>query len=604
MYWQKLWINAQQDNYETAVLTLLFLNGISIKDILEINSVRLDIQSGWLESSSSNTYPLVIQSSDALRRLDSIDDERWVETVNQFLNTYPSLTSDANRILSGAIWATNTELQETLAMTGNLTAPILPLRFTFPFSITENLSYGEQSDTAIRARETLQVAADWLQTELDDQPISLIKRLMNILRQGSFVFVLASTAVNGLNLVHNVLMGRLLSPSDYSQLTFIITLQLLIGLFPTVLQTVVARFSARYSAQSNENFLQQLYQDSSRIGWLIGIAVTIILLVLSPIIVTTFKLNDLGIIIPIILTASFFVKAGVERGILQGFDAYYWLTGAYVSEGVTRLVMSVILGYALLSFGRSLEGAIWGLAQSMFVIWFVGWIALRHLTFSNNNAQLDAIEAERSEWMILARATAIALIGQMLITNSDFILVKNFFSPEDAGLYAAISVLGRIVYFGALPLTILLVPMVSRRQALNQSTRPILILLVVGGIGICGLLIFLAAVFAPLILTVLYGDAYTIAAGLLAPYALAASLYTLTNLVITYQLSLGNGREAYLPIVAGGAQIMLVFLFHESLIQVIQIQIILMGGLFFTILWRVLRLKSETTSLPVQLQTG
>jgi O-antigen/teichoic acid export membrane protein len=509
-----------------------------------------------------------------------------------------------SRLLSGALWITNRDLQLTLEATGNLTTPILPLRFVFPFSVTQRLSIGETSEVALEARATLQVAADWLCAELEHQPVSIIQRWFHIFRQGSLVFLLASTAVNGLNLIHNVLMGRLLSPSDYSQLTFIITLQLLIGLLPTVFQTVIARFSARYTAQSNEDLLSSLYQAGSRLSWIIGGVVAIVFLILAPIIVTTFKLNDLGIILPIIIVVPLFVKAGVDRGILQGVDAYFWLTGAYVSEGVTRLVMSVILGYALLAFGRSLEGAVWGLAQSMAVIWIVGWIALRHLNLTDSITDTIRLTEERSEWITLARATAIALVGQILITNSDFLLVKNFFSPDDAGLYAAISVLGRIVYFGALPLTILLVPMISRRQALNQSTRPILILLVVGGVSICGLLILLAAVFAPFILTVLYGEAYAAAAGLLAPYALAASLYTLTNLVITYQLSLGAGREALLPIIAGVGQIVLVFVFHESLIQVILIQIILMGILFLTVLWRVLRLKEEDVHSAQQVQTG
>jgi len=597
--WQDVWEKARHNDYEQAILTLLILNGISLNQLLAIDSAQVDLQAGWFRSETGHTFPLVAQSVDALKNLDHIDIIKWQASVNKISDEISVIEIEPDRLLAGALWMTNSELQLTLELTGNMNAPILPLRFVFPFSVTQKLSMGEASDIATKARETLQTAADWLQAELEQTPVSIIDRLLNIFRQGSLVFVLATTAVNGLNLVHNVLMGRLLSPSDYSQLTFIITLQLLVGMLPTVLQTVVARFSARYTAQTSDSLLHDLYKTASRSGWSIGGGLAIILMLLSPLIVSTFKLNDLGIVFPILIVVPMFVKAGVDRGVLQGVDAYYWLTGAYVSEGVIRLVMSVILGYALLAVGRSLEGAIWGLAQSMFVIWVVGWLALRHIQFNRQDVPPDTLNAERHEWVILARATAIALVGQILITNSDFILVKTFFSPEDAGLYAAISVLGRIVYFGALPLTILLVPMISRRQALNQSTRPILILLVGGGVTICGVLILLAAIFAPLVLTLLYGETYVVAAGLLAPYALAASLYTLTNLVITYQLSLGAGREAMLPILAGFAQIVLVFIFHESLMQVILIQIILMTCLFVIVLWRVLRLKQDIVQSPI-----
>ncbi|MEZ4667036.1 MAG: hypothetical protein R3E39_03800 [Anaerolineae bacterium] len=133
-------------------------------------------------------------------------------------------------------------------------------------------------------------------------------------------------------------------------------------------------------------------------------------------------------------------------------------------------------------------------------------------------------------------------------------------------------------------------PMISRRQALDQPTRPILIVLVGGGVIVCSLLILGAALFGSNILTILYGTAYVDAAPLLAPYALAASLYTLTNLVITYQIALGRGGETWMPIVAGSAQVIMILLLHASLAQVITVQIALMGLLFATVLWRVLRL--------------
>jgi O-antigen/teichoic acid export membrane protein len=278
---------------------------------------------------------------------------------------------------------------------------------------------------------------------------------------------------------------------------------------------------------------------------------------------------------------------GVDRGVLQGVGAYFWLSAAYLLEGLVRLGIGVLLGYALLTVGRSLEGAVWGFVESMLATWFVSWLAVRHFRTGETHSANSA--SQRREWLQLGRMTALVLIGQALITNSDFLLVKNFFSSEDAGLYAAVSVLGRIVYFGALPLTILLVPLIARRQALNDPTRPILMMLIGGGAVICGLLIGGAVFFGDRVLSLLYGEAYFPGAALLAPYALAASLYTLTNLVITYQIALGSGGETWMPILAGSAQITGVLLFHDSLEQVILVQIVLMGLLFAIVLWRVLR---------------
>lgn len=594
--WQQLWQESQTNPYKQVVITLLMLNGLSIAQIKDLSSATIDLSNGWITTDNNQTFPLISYSRDALQSfLDSNHSLTSVE-FRHAIKELETLESEAHRRLAGAIWITDIQLQQTLEFTRTTEIPILPLRYVFPFSITEQLQAGEQSEVANQARYTLQTASDWLFEQSLSSDISFITKIIRLLQRGSLVFMLVSTGVNALNLIHNVLMGRLLSPADYSQLTFIITLQLLIGLLPTILQTIVARFTARYHAQDDSSLMDVVRRRMGRVGWIIGILIGVVMLILSPLMVTMFQLNSIGLLIPVIIFIPFFVRMGVDRGLLQGIEGYFWLSGAYFSEAVIRLGIGVLLGYALLSVGRSLDGAIWGLAQSMIATWFISWLALRHFMGQGKISQSDQIDEQQQEWLHLGWITGLALVGQMMITNSDFLLVKNFFSPEDAGLYAAVSVLGRIVYFGALPLTIVLVPLIARRQALNIPTRPILILLIVGGVGICSLLILVALIFAPNVLGLLYGDVYVSAAGLLAPYALAASLYTLTNLVITYQLALGSGRETMLPIIAGVAQIILVLLFHDSLVQVITIQIVLMGVLFGVVLWRVLRQTSAPTT--------
>ncbi|QPC84962.1 hypothetical protein G4Y79_11505 [Phototrophicus methaneseepsis] len=587
--WRQRWQQAQSDPYHYAVMALLLLNGLQIYQIEDLAQAQVDLDSGWLRTTDNHTFPLSSYTRDALAALYESETALSNERILEAVRAVEPLIDEAHRRLAGAIWITDEELQLTLETTGSTDIPILPLRFTFPFSISERLEIGETSEIAQQAQHTLQSAADWLVEQTLAANVPLPQRILGLLRQGSLVFLVASTGVSGLNLIHNVLMGRLLSPADYSQLTFIITLQLLIGLLPTALQTVAARFTARYQAHNEESLLTVLYHQIGRFSWIIGLVVGVIMLILSPLMIQLFQLDGLNILLPVVVAIPFFVRMGPDRGLLQGISSYYWLSVAYVMEGVIRLGIGVILGYALLAAGRSLEGAVWGVAEAMLVTWFISWLAMRHFQKQSQPAANVELSLERKEWQQLAWMTGLVLIGQALITNSDFLLVKNFFSPQEAGLYAAVSVLGRIVYFGALPLTILLVPLIARRQALGQPTRPILMLLIGGGVAVCSLLILVAAIFAPNLLGLLYGEDYIAAASLLPVYALAASLYTLTNLVITYQIALGSGGETWLPILAGTAQVVLVLLFHESLAQVITIQILLMGGLFGVVLWRVLR---------------
>ncbi|MEZ4667037.1 MAG: oligosaccharide flippase family protein [Anaerolineae bacterium] len=438
--WQSIWQQAQMAPYQRAILCLMLLNGMDIKQIVTLPNATVDLDSGWLKTSDGLTFPLVRQSVEALTALYIHVAEPDSEHISAACREFAMLETDAHRRLSGALWITNDELRVMLETTRSTETPILPLRFTFPFSIMDRLQPYERSVVAENARNVLQAGADWLVEHSLTSQRSSLHRLFRVLRQGSLIFLVASMGVSGLNLVHNVLMGRLLSPADYSQLTFVITLQLLIGLLPSGIQTVAARFTARYQAHDEISHLRTFIKTIGRFGWLAGAITTIALVIVSPLLVGLFQLNSFAVLLPIILVIPFFIRTGADRGILQGLGAYFWLSTAYLAEGIIRLVASVLLGYALVSVGRSLEGAVWGLAQSMLMTWFIGWLAIRHFGQQADATSIEETE-EKAEWIKLGWMTALVLIAQALITNSDFLLVKNFFSPEDAGLYAAVSVL-------------------------------------------------------------------------------------------------------------------------------------------------------------------
>jgi O-antigen/teichoic acid export membrane protein len=469
---------------------------------------------------------------------------------------------------------------------------LLPLDFVYPFSILERTTPKSESWEDIRS--TLEVANARMLLAAS-QTDGLLSKLLD----GRFVFLIVSTGVSGMNMLHNLVMGRFLNPQAYGQLTFFITLLLIVGLIPTAMQTVTARYSSVYVAQGNHDFLARLHRYGVRWGWVMGIALAILLIAIAPIFAEWFQITDTVLFVPIALGIPFFFATGTERGMLQGKNHYYWLSVAYFAEGAIRLFVGIALVFLLMDVGRALDGAVWALTQSLFLTWFIAWLALR-TTSSNATTETSASDVTNShqaissdndivDWQKLFALTAIALLGQALITNSDFILVKTFFDSFDAGLYAAISVIGRIVYFGTLPLTVIVVPIIARKQALGESTKSILLLLMGGGIALCGSLFVASALFAPQILTILYGDAYVTASPLLPIYTIAAALFVLTNLLVTYRVALGRGSETWMPFLAGIVQILGVIIFHETLQQVITVQIATMTILFLGVAWRARR---------------
>jgi O-antigen/teichoic acid export membrane protein len=432
----------------------------------------------------------------------------------------------------------------------------------------------------------MQIAAEWLERELLSVApvVPLHQRLLHVAFEGKTVFLVASTGVNGINMLFNLVMGRLLTPAAYSQLTLLVTLHLIIGLLPTAAQTAAARFSAIYATNNNYERIVQLKYAGRRLMWGIGIVLSLIILIAAAPLAHLFQLEDPILLLPLALGTAFYVSMSIDRGILQGINGFYWLAAAYLSESVLRFIISVAFGLVLVSIAARLQGGAWAVGESMAGTWFISWLALRHFAHTDSPGKIDP--AERKRWLGLAGLTLIALAGQALIANSDFLLVKSLFTSEQSGLYASVSVLGRIVYFGALPLTIVLVPFIARKQALGEPTRPTFLLMLAGGAAFCSALLLVTLLFAPLIVRLLYGDAYVAAASLLAVYTLAASLYVMTNLVVTYRVALGRGGDAWMPLAAGVLQVIGILIFHQTLLAVILVQVVLMALLLVVTLWR------------------
>ena len=56
-----------------------------------------------------------------------------------------------------------------------------------------------------------------------------------------------------------------------------------------------------------------------------------------------------------------------------------------------------------------------------------------------------------------------------MIITMDLILVKHFFSDQDAGVYATLSILGKIIYFAASPVASVMFPIVAGKHAKGEK---------------------------------------------------------------------------------------------------------------------------------------
>lgn len=414
---------------------------------------------------------------------------------------------------------------------------------------------------------------------------------------GGALLMISTTIVNGGNYVFNLVLGRWLGPAAFADLSLIVTLMLMITLITATFQTVTAKFAAAHTAMGTLEHITSLRQWVGRLSWWMGGAALILLAFGAPVWADFFHMESVWPFVLLAVGLPMYFMQGVDRGILQGQTRFGWLSVSYQAEMWVRLISAVALVYV----GLAVNGAVAALTLSFIATW---WIARKA---KDGLPQAQALTRdEKRAIAAFAAPVSVALIGQILINNSDILIVKRFFLPEEAGQYAALALIGRIVFFATWSIVTTLFPIVAQKQERGEAHR-YLLFLSLGLVGIISAVIIAMTLFIPdFIVNILFGEAYLSIAPLLWLYAIATMLYALANAVINYHLSLGNGAGGALVILAGFSQVGGLWFFHNSLYQVVMIQIYIMSVLLVSLLaWDMwLYLKDRRGAEQTGQQTG
>jgi len=198
-------------------------------------------------------------------------------------------------------------------------------------------------------------------------------------------------------------------------------------------------------------------------------------------------------------------------------------------------------------------------------------------------------------------------VGQVLINNCDIVLVKHFFPPTAAGLYAAVALVGRVVFAFSSAVINTMFPLMAGSRSEQRKGHSVLVISLLLVLGI-GSIIAVALRLAPAALwTALFGSQFSIAGKyglpyLLALYAATTVIYCLSVVIIAYEMSYKIANTSWVQLAFSGVLFAGICRFHSSLQQVIWIQLVLMLALLFVLavpfLWKTLMNSEEDVAIP------
>ncbi|ULC60345.1 oligosaccharide flippase family protein [Flaviramulus sp. BrNp1-15] len=379
------------------------------------------------------------------------------------------------------------------------------------------------------------------------------------------LFMLSVLVVNGGNYLYNLILGRILGPAQFADAAVLITFLLVLSFVAMTFQLVTAKFSVIFENNLFNSFISKTYKNATVVGIILGVLIIVFATQLQQVFNTSSSsmFTIFGIGVPLYFLMS------VNRGVFQGKKEFKSLSITYQAEMLSRLIITLGLIF-LLNIQSSVVIAI-----GILISFGFGLVPFR---FKNLNFKSPfVLEAKHSKqvrrFFII---TAFYELTQIIINNSDILLVKHYFESYDAGLYASLALIGRIVYFIAWMFVMLLLPTVVQLKKEGKETAPILFKYVGYIAGIATVIIIGCVLFPKTAITILFGDSYLAMAPLLWKYALATGLFAISNIFAYYYLSL----DKYVPVVISGLfgmlQMGLVIFYHDSLEQVVHMQIIAM----------------------------
>jgi O-antigen/teichoic acid export membrane protein len=251
------------------------------------------------------------------------------------------------------------------------------------------------------------------------------------------LFMFSALLVNIGNYFYNLILGRFLGPEKFADATILISFLLSLSFVAMTFQLVTAKFAILFGEAMFKKFILNIYKYALFTGILLGI----LIIFFSSQLHYFFKTTSASMFVVFGFGVPMYFLMSVNRGVFQGKQELRSLSMTYQLEMLSRLLLTFLLLY-LLDVDATIVIAI-----AILCSFFFGLIPFRYVDLQNaETIGLDnPIRKLIKDFFII---TAFYELTQIVINNSDVLLVKHFFYAHEAGLYASLALIGRDIFYG------------------------------------------------------------------------------------------------------------------------------------------------------------
>lgn len=390
------------------------------------------------------------------------------------------------------------------------------------------------------------------------------------------VLGVGTVMAGGLGVAFQSLFSHQLQPADYGAVFAVISAITFLGLPATGFTLLMARETSRGRANGLEAPSASLLRHGNRALLASGVLMAVALVLSTPWLSRLFQVPE-----TLWLAAAPGIPFGIALPLLlgefQGEQRFAALAGLTSAQAALKLLAAVALGVFL-----GPVGVIGGISLATIAVY----------AFAVRLLQPKLALRPKVPWFRSAAAYMSVIlpstIALSVLLSSDVLLVKHYFASHDAGQYASVAALGRAIFWGASAVAAVLFPKLVFRAELGRGGAQLvvasLLFVILGGALAYAIFSFVSG----WLVVAFAGSAYASASAYLGWYAVGMTvLGGATVLIATHQ---SRGTPAFLAVLLPLtiAEPVLIVLFHQSLLQVVQVLTVAMvlvsiglAGLYF-----------------------
>lgn len=385
---------------------------------------------------------------------------------------------------------------------------------------------------------------------------------------GSIVIFLGTLVANVGNFFFTIFMASHLSVSNYGILASLITLITLPGYAATALSPLINQFAGKAFAEGNIAKVNGLYRKITKFVFLSGFCFFLLFIVFINTIGKFFAIHDTTILVltDFAILLSLFII--VNNSFIQAKLAFNFI--GFIS--IITSGLKLFIGIALVLLGLSTKGAVSAIFLSMFIPYLLTFIPIKFIFWKETSKE----KINTKDLLNYGIPAALASLALTSLISSDILLVKHFFVERIAGLYAGLSLLGRVVFFFTSPISMVMFPTIVQKYTRKESYTGVLFLsLLLVGLASIGMTVFYFLFPHFVIILFLKKAEYLSIASLLGLFAIFITVFSVLSVLVNFYLSIQKIKVVYPIFVAAISQIILIFMYHQSLAEIVYISLLI-----------------------------